>query len=298
MYHVTIKPETFGFTNDLIDQHPFAEKNTHIDHNLANKQHRAVTEQLQNKLVFDVKKTKEFVPDLVFISSAGLSLPRLPEPVVILPNMKYEQRKKELKYIKELFQELSIKTVEFPTEHEFEGQAEAKWFHNGELLLVGYGFRMTKDSVKILRKLLQDIYSSYGIVPPTVIGVHLQSYRFFHLDKALLETSPLSCIIQEEAFRQKDIERLKKLLKLTVINTEDLFCLNSVIDGENLLTHKLNNDVLKAFLEKMTEKTVVELDTSEYEKSGGSVRSLVFDLFDPRMFKKKKQSSSNPSSPK
>jgi N-dimethylarginine dimethylaminohydrolase len=298
MYHVTIKPETFGFTNDLINQHPFGEKNTSIDNILADKQHRAVTEALQNKLVFDVKKTNEFVPDLVFISSAGLSLPRLPEPVVILPNMKYEQRKKELKYVKEIFQELNIKTVEFPTEHEFEGQAEAKWFHNGELLLVGYGFRMTKDSVKILRKLLQDIYSSYGIISPTVIGVQLQSYRFFHLDKALLETSPVTCIIQGEAFRKKDIERLKKLIKITVINTDDPFCLNSIIDGETLLTHKLNNEQLKEFLEKATEKTVIELDTSEYEKSGGSVRSLVFDLFDTRMFKKKKQSNSNPSSPK
>jgi N-dimethylarginine dimethylaminohydrolase len=157
---------------------------------------------------------------------------------------------------------------------------------------------MSKDSVKILRKLIQDVYGSYGIIPPIVVGIHLQSYRFFHLDKALLETGPLTCIIQGGAFRQKDIERLKKLIKLTIINSDDPFCLNSVIDGETLLTHKLNNEQLKTFLEKETGKTVIELDTSEYEKSGGSVRSLVFDLFDPRMFKKKKQCNSNPSSPK
>jgi len=298
MYRITIKPETFGFTNDLVKQHPYAEKNTHIDSDKANKQHKKITETLQNNLTFTVRKSKDFVPDLVFINSAGLSLPRLPEPLIILPNMKYEQRKAELKYVREMFEELKIKTVEFPTEHEFEGQAEAKWFHNGELLILGYGFRMTKESVKVLKKLLNEIYISYGVQPPRIIALKLQAFRFLHLDMALLEIDQLSCIIQQEAFRRKDIENLEKELRITKINSEDSFCLNSLIDGENLLTHQLNNPQLKEFLEKHTDKTVIELDTSEYEKAGGSVRCLVFDLYDPRVFKKKKQSSSNPSSPK
>jgi len=298
MYHITIKPETFGFTNDLVSQNPYGEKGTVIDHTKANKQHKHITSTLQNNLLFTINKTTDFVPDLVFISSAGLSLPRLPESVVILPNMKYEQRKRELKYIKELFQEAKIKTVEFPTEHEFEGQAEAKWFNNGELLVVGYGFRMTKASVKTLRKLINEIYASYGVIPPQIISVHLKSFRFFHLDMAMLETSQTSALIQDDAISETDRIRLSKLIELTLIDTEDPFCLNSVIDGDNLLTHVLKDDVLKDFLENATGKKVIELDTSEFEKSGGSVRCLVFDIFDPRLFKKKKHSHSNPSSPK
>lgn len=298
MYHITIKPETFGFTNDLAEQHPYAEKNRQIDLHKANKQHKQITNVLQNNLLFNVTKTTDFVPDLVFLSSAGLSLPRLPEPLIILPNMKYEQRKKEIKYTREIFQELQIRTVEFPTQHEFEGQAEAKWFFNGELLVLGYGFRMTKESVKVLKRLLQEIYKSYGLSPPRIIATRLQEFRFLHLDMAMLETSQSSCIIQESAFRKEDIALLKKELDVTVINSSDSFCLNAIIDGENLLTHTLDDKALKSFLEEKTGKSVLEFDTSEYEKSGGSVRCLVFDMYDPRKFKKKKQCNSNPSSPK
>jgi len=298
MYHITIKPETFGFTNDLVSQTPYGEKGTVIDQLKANKQHKQITQTLQNNILFTVAKTPEFVPDLVFISCAGLSLPRLPESVVILPNMKYEQRKRELKYVKEIFKEAKIKTIEFPNEHEFEGQAEAKWFNNGELLVVGYGFRMTKASVKTLRKLINETYESYGVLPPRVISIHLKSFRFFHLDLAMLETSQTSAILQDDALNEKDRLRLSKELEITLIDTEDPFCLNSIIDGDHLLTHVLNNNELKEFLEHKTGKKIIELDTSEFEKSGGSVRCLVFDVHDPRLIKKKKHSHSNPSSPK
>ena len=298
MYHITIKPETFGFSNELVSQNPYGIPGTQIDHVKADKQHKQITNALQNNLLFTINKTKDFVPDLVFISSAGLSLPRLPEPVIILPNMKYEQRKRELVYIKEIFHELKIKTVEFPTEHQFEGQAEAKWFNNGELLVLGYGFRMTKSSVKVLKKLINEIYKSYGVEPPRILPIHLRSFRFYHLDMALLETSQTSCIIQEEALKFKDLKRLEKELDVTIIETEDSFCLNSVIDGDNLITHVLNDNELKEFLEEKTGKKVLELDASEFEKSGGSIRCLIFDVYDPRMFKRKKHGQTSPSSPK
>ena len=99
MYHITIKSEIFGFSNELVSQNPYGEKDTQIDKIQADKQHKHITNYLQNNVTFTINKTKDFIPDLVFISSAGLSLPRLPESVIILPNMKYEQRKRELKYI-------------------------------------------------------------------------------------------------------------------------------------------------------------------------------------------------------
>lgn len=298
MYHITIKPDNFEFSNDLVSQTPYGIKNTYIDNTSADKQHHQIINKLKNNVLFTINKTSDFIPDLVFISSAGLSLPRLPESVVILPNMKYEQRRRELKYIKEIFTELKIKTVEFPTENRFEGQAEAKWFNNGELLIVGYGFRSSRGSIKILKKLINEIYNSYGIVPPRVLPLHLISFRFYHLDLALLELSQSSCILHESAIKEKDKKRLQKELDVTIISTEDSFCLNSVIEGDNILTHILNDNALKGFLEEKTGKKVIELDTSEFEKSGGSVRCLIFDIYDPRLFKRKKNSHSNPSSPK
>ena len=215
--------------------------------------------------------------------------------------MKYAQRKAELPYLKEIFAELQIATVDWPAQAPFEGQAECKWFHGGELLIVGYGFRSNKETVHVLRNLLDDIYTSYGVKPPTVLGVNLISFNSYHLDIAMLATSEISCLIQKDSIKDRDLYKIEKELgkaQVKIIETNDPFCLNSIIDGKNLLTHKLNNPELKDFLETETGKSVVELDTSEFEKSGGSVRCLVLDIYDPRLIKRKKQSTSCPSSPK
>jgi N-dimethylarginine dimethylaminohydrolase len=55
--------------------------------------------------------------------------------------------------------------------------------------------------------------------------------------------------------------------------------LNSVVDGDNLITHKLKNVGIKNTLEKITGKQVVQVDTTEFEKSGGSVRCMTLDIF-------------------
>lgn len=301
MYHITIKPATFDFDESMIDQNPYGEKDTHIDKALAAKQHKEIAGALENNVNFSMKKTSKFLPDLVFCASAGLSLPRLPLPFVILPNMKYDQRKAELPYIKEIFEELKITTADFPGTAPFEGQAECVWFHGGELLIVGYGFRSNKETVHTLRKLLHTIYDSYGITPPTVLGLSLKSFKYYHLDMAVLATSDIGCLIQQGSIKDRDLYKLEKAIgkaHIKIIETDDTFCMNSIIDGKHLLTHKLNNPELKVFLEEETGKKVLECDTSEFEKSGGSVRCVVFDVYDPRLTKRKKQHSSCPSSPK
>jgi N-dimethylarginine dimethylaminohydrolase len=63
-----------------------------------------------------------------------------------------------------------------------------------------------------------------------------------------------------------------------VIDTHDSFCLNAVVDGPNLITHVLTKP-LKTELEKITNKNIIMVDTSEFEKSGGSVRCMTFDIF-------------------
>jgi hypothetical protein len=50
--------------------------------------------------------------------------------------------------------------------------------------------------------------------------------------------------------------------------------------------------------EELTGKNVIECETSEFEKSGGSVRCMILDVYDPRFIKRKRHPSSAPSSPK
>jgi len=303
MYHITIRPDTFTINPQQKNQNPYLQKVQQINSQKAFDQHNEITKALNLCVTYGLNK-KADLPDIVFTSNMGLSLPRLPEPVVILSWMKYGQRRNEVPYIEDIFKERHIKYVQFPgsAKAPFEGQPEAKWFDGGELLVVGYGHRASKESVRILRSLLKDIYNTYGVEPPRVVSFQIQTPLFYHLDMAMLEYGPTECIVQKDAFSGADIARLRTELgerNVHVLETDDSFCLNAVIEGETLYTHNLSDPTVKSKLEKITGRSVVELDTSEFEKSGGSVRCLVFDVFDPRMIKRKRsQTNLAVSSPK
>jgi N-dimethylarginine dimethylaminohydrolase len=296
MYHITIRPDTFKITNELKNQNPFIDVETKVTKTKALEQHKELTAALKQNLNYVIQK-KTNIPDITFTANMGLSLPRLPVPIIIVSSMKYPQRQNERVYIEEILADCRIKTIRFPEEAVFEGQAEAKWFDQGQLLVVGYGHRATEKSVRTLRSLLKSVYEGYGVEPPRIVSFHLQNPHFYHLDLALLEIGQLECIVQKEAFTPSDLLRLKSELRVSVIDSPDYFCLNSFIEGDSLLTHELSDPAIRTKLEALTGKTVVEFDTSEFEKSGGSVRCLVFDVYDPRMVKKKR-SSTNLSSPK
>jgi N-dimethylarginine dimethylaminohydrolase len=227
------------------------------------------------------------LPDLVFVANGGLSLPRLPEPMIILPLMKYSQRKRELPFLKKMYDDLGIRTVAFPGPAPFEGQAEIKWFHGGRLAVAGYGHRSTKKTFEILDKLLQKIYTKAMRTPPKILALPLESDDYYHLDVAMLEFSKVGigqtdeCIVHKRAFSEKSIALLREFLgpqNVHVLDTDDSFCLNSVVDGKKLITHKITDPRAKEAITSITGLKICELDTREFEQSGGSVRCMTLDI--------------------
>lgn len=308
MFHITIKPDTFDVDKKYTNQNPYI-TDFEVNHKLALEQHKYVIKNLSRNVNYIITATEKSsisgIPDIVFAANGGLSLPRLPEAVILLPWMKYSQRKNELPYLMDIYEDLNIKMIEFPGSDSapYEGAAESKWFNNGELLVMGYGYRCTKESVKLMKALLHDIYTSYGVNPPIILSFEIQNPDYYHLDLAALELNQTDCIIHEDAIKQKDLLRLRKYINVQTIKSSDKFCLNSIVDGDNLLTHTLNKSTRK-ILHELSGKNIIECDVSEFEKAGGGVRCLVLDVFDMRHVKRKKQlhqqkkPQSNPSSPK
>lgn len=89
------------------------------------------------------------------------------------------------------------------------------------------------------------------------------------------------CIIHKRSVSSESLRKIEAFLgkeNVTVIDTKDSFCLNAVVDGSHLITHKLSDPLLKGRLESLTNRKVKEIDTSEFEKSGGSVRCMTLDI--------------------
>ena len=282
MLRIAIEPNTFVIKKSQDTQNPY------IHHVPVDK----VTVQCQHDKLFKALPTllpakfepRVSVPDLVFVANGGLALPRFGRPVVILPYMKYAQRKRELPYLKALFQALDVKTIPFPGSQDapFEGQAELKWFHGGTKAICGYGYRSTAKTFQLLEKLLTRIYTAEGLHPPELLVVPIDCFDYYHLDVAMLEYDDTKCILHKKAFSVKSIGKIKRFLgaeNVTVLDTLDTFCLNAIVDGKRLVTHKLQEVGLKERIEKITGKQIYEVETSEFEKSGGSVRCMVFDIY-------------------
>jgi len=278
MLRICIRPTTFTITPIQDKQNPYIDIDMNVNMKKALKQHSDLVKAFKNVDVFTVQPI-DSIPDIVFTANGGLSLPRLNEPLIILPYMKYPQRQNELKYLKNIF---DYKTIDFPgsSDAPFEGQAELKWFHGGLKAVCGYGHRSTKKTFSIANKLFKKIYKEHNLPPPELLVIPLKSADYYHLDVAMLEFDDTKCIVHRNAFSMESIKKLKNFLgasNVFVIDTDDSFCLNAVVDGSTLVTHKLTKE-LKKELEQITSKKIRMVDTSEFEKSGGSVRCMTLDI--------------------
>jgi N-dimethylarginine dimethylaminohydrolase len=279
MRHLCITPNTFDVYDFQTHQNKYISGKEPVFHK-AIVQHMRLEDAFPHIMKYTVN-TEVVVPDIVFVANGGVCLPRIPN-TIILPYMKYKQRRAELPYLKEIYNDVKLHTIPFPGPMPFEGQAEIKWFHNGTRAICGYGYRSTKSTFDVLDTLLGKIYKQHGLVAPKLLALKLEKSDYYHLDVAMLEFDDTKCIVHKAAFSEKSIERMKEFLgedNVYVIDTKDTFCLNAVADGGRLITHKLTEPGLKKQLEDITRKKIHQVNTSEFEKSGGSVRCMVLDVF-------------------
>jgi hypothetical protein len=283
MLRVCIKPTTFNILPIQDKQNKYIDITHTVNRKKVLDQHRQLEKTYKNCITYELENPYHSLPDIVFIANGGLCLPRLPKPLILLPSMKYKQRREELEYLKGIYKDLKLDTIEFPGDAScpFEGQAELKWFHGGTKAVCGYGHRSTKKTFTIADKLFHTLYKKHGLEPPELLVLPLKSEDYYHLDVGMLEFDDTKCIIHKKAFSADSTQRLKEFLgpeNVYILDTPDSFCLNAVVDGKNLITHSLTK-TLKKQLEGITHKKIIEIDTSEFEKSGGSVRCMTFDVF-------------------
>jgi N-dimethylarginine dimethylaminohydrolase len=267
---LAVRPDGFTIPSSL---NVFTVAKTTVNLPKAMRQHAALCREVGAHVAIP---PPESLPDLVFTANAGLHLPRLPNTTLLLSNMKHVSRAKEIPVVEQYLNQLGLETVRFPKKETFEGQGEAKWFYEGKLLVVGYGYRSTKATVPLLQRVLNRIYRARDVVPPKVVGIELASPEMYHLDIAMSAYSQTACVAHPHAFKHP--KELEKWVQVNWLITDDPFALNMKVLKDRVVTHKLLHKKDKKWLEKVTQRSVIEVDVSEFEKSGGSIRCMLLDL--------------------
>jgi N-dimethylarginine dimethylaminohydrolase len=204
------------------------------------------------------------LPDMVFTANAGL----VRDDNVILSRFRHREREGEAKYYEKWFSEHGYHCHLIPDSYTFEGAGDAVFYK--DQLLLGYGFRTDISSHHHVGKIMEISYSSLELVDP----------HFYHLDTCLQYIDDINLIIYyPSAFSPESVKKIEGLpSEILRLSGEDAFSFvcNSICISRNLLLYECSKTVADNLKEYGL--NVISIDTSEFMKSGGSVRCMILAL--------------------
>ena len=193
----------------------------------------------------------------------------------VLSNYRYPVRAQERYFYEQWFHDhvaqFGAQVLELPQNVLFEGQGDIVTVGD-EAVLVGYGFRTHRRAAQCIA----DLFDLQGRVYP----VKLVDPRFYHLDTCcffipaanlLLWYPPAFDIKAQELIRSFSCEKME----VTEEEAENFMC-NAVFIGSTVV---MNQPSMRLVSELEARGLAVKaVDTSEFKKSGGSVRCLTLFL--------------------
>lgn len=206
----------------------------------------------------------EDLPDMVF--SANHGLPLFNQKKVIMGKMAHMDRAPEIPLFRNWYIDHGYELIEFSLgENEsFEGMGDALWANSDELLIGGYGFRTSESVYLRLKDLL-------GI---DILTLKLISEDFYHLDTCLCVLNKETVSLVPKAFDENSLQKIKdhfkKIIEIDEMEATLQFAANSFCPDEKHVIVQKGATKYKKELENHG-FTVIEAQTSEFIKAGGSV---------------------------
>lgn len=204
--------------------------------------------------------------DMVF--TANQSLPLIDKngnKIVFMSKMKNKERQQEVKYFEDFYNSNRYEVIYLPDKIEiFESMGDCVIDYDRKILFGGYGYRTQSE--------VYDFIGEY--IDFKIHKINLQNPVLYHLDTCFSIVNSNTAVIDKSAFSGKDIEMFKKYFNDIIYadsdeNTKYFVCNCHSPDGKNVIvqkgSEKFKNEILKRGL------NLVEVDTSEFIKSGGSV---------------------------
>lgn len=208
-------------------------------------------------------------PDMVFCANQTLPfIDREGCAAVLLSNMADPQRHREVASLQLQLEEKGVRTYSLPERSAstlFEGMGDALWVPERRLICGGYGFRTDARVYEAIQ----------ALTGAPVVLFALNHPRFYHLDTCLSLLDPQTVLACRTGFTAEgwaDLHRLFKRVIEVPLEEADApgFACNAHCPDQKHVLLQEGNPVTTAALRAHGFKPI-ELDTSEFIKSGGSV---------------------------
>ncbi len=256
-------------------------KNVHMEGQIGNTDKELVNAQWQSlKQVYDDLQSKGVLDevsvlpgapgceDMVFC--ANQTFPWKMEDgseVVVMSKMRHESRQREVPHFEAFFQQKGFKPLHFKDVKMFEGMGDVISHPEKRLLYGGYGHRTTAEAYNELAAMLQT----------PVVALELINPKFYHLDTCFVPLSVDSVMLCKEAFTEQGLKMIQQLFRhvyyIPEHEAEAYFSLNAhafkAHGTKTAILQKGSTETVAAL--KQEGYNVVEIDTAEFMKSGGSV---------------------------
>lgn len=187
--------------------------------------------------------------------------------VVVMSRMRHESRQREVPYFEEFFKHKGFKPLHFNNVKMFEGMGDVIPHPGKRLLYGGYGHRTTAEAYDELATMLQT----------PVVALELINPKFYHLDTCFVPLSRDSVMLCREAFTEDGLTMISQLFTkvyhIPEYEAEKYFSLNAhAFDAHGTKTAILQKgSAITVDVLKQEGYNIVEIETGEFMKSGGSV---------------------------
>lgn len=191
------------------------------------------------------------------------------ERFVVPSHMRFPSRQREVPYFVEWFRGRGYRVRELDLTSEFlEGHGDLLWHADGSKVWAGHGVRSSRGGVERLESAMREL----GI---DVIPLELVDERFYHLDTCFAPLTAEAVLIHPGAFSREALASIRaNCPRVYEVEEQEAlgFVCNGVAANGRFLTPRLDSGLVRALAREGLEPVVVE--TSEFEKSGGSVCCL------------------------
>lgn len=191
------------------------------------------------------------------------------EKVALMSRMRHENRQNEIPYIEDFYKDHGYKIVDLQSKYHFEGMGDMIAHPGKRLLYGGFGFRSDKNVYEEIARTLD----------APIITLELINENYYHLDTCFLPLNHAEVLIAPDAFSPESLAIIRKMFEGVYEIPEQeaiegFACNAHIIYGTNKMSSAAiiqRNNPVSLNIVQQSAHSVMEVETGEFMKSGGSV---------------------------